>query len=103
MYYPFSLVQNDGHLFPDLPAGVVAVFGEHQKAFAKADYDGNLNIPNPKTKDDALEQWVYLSKDFDSIHAWHGQRRKDKHNRLVLINWRRALEKQQMDDFSPQN
>ena len=93
MYYPFSLVFNDGQMFPELRSGLIAVFGEHPRAFAKCDYDGNMNIVMPHAKKDSLEQMVVLAKDFDTVFAWHGERQKVGTTYLGKVNWRKAFAK----------
>ena len=93
MYYPFSLVFNDGQLFPELREGLVAVFGEHPRSFAKCDYDGNMNIVMPRSQGSDLEQVVVLAKDFDSVFAWHGDREKIRGIPCVRVNWRKAFDK----------
>jgi len=89
--YAFSLVRNNGRLFPELRTGDVVVFGNHRDAFARCDYDGNMNRPFPGNKP-TESLWLPLGKDFDSIMAWHGKRKREGHSELVEVNWKKAIE-----------
>lgn len=92
--YAFSLVRNNGRLFPELRAGDVVVFGDHHRAFAKCDYNGNMNRPYPGNKP-TESLWLPLGRDFDSVMAWHGERRKDSHVEEVKVDWTKALKRQE--------
>jgi hypothetical protein len=88
--YPFSLVRNDGRMFPELRKGDVVVFGNHRRSFAQCDYEGNMNRTYPGNKP-TTERWLPLGKDQDSIMAWHGDRKKDGHVEMVRVDWSKAL------------
>ena len=97
MNYPFSLVFNDGNIFPELPCGEVLIYGKHYQTSAKCDYEGNMNIPPSRIKREEKERWVYLATDKDSIFAWHGERKKDGHYCFGKVNWAKALKKAERD------
>jgi len=82
----FSIVKNNGKMFPNLPVGDVVVFGDHYRSFAKCDYEGNANCSYPDKP--LIDKWVVLSKDYDSVMAWHGKRKRSNNLELVLINWK---------------
>lgn len=80
----FTLFENKGE-FQDQPDGLLVIFGKKVPAVAYLDYDGNSDRPLP---DGVNGEWFPLAKEFDSIMAWHGQRRPEKGNReSVKINW----------------
>jgi len=81
----FSLIENDGGT-PDLPRGLIVVFGYKKDAVACTDYDGLADRPVPETVDG---EWFPLSTDFDSIMAWHGERKNNGHQTLVRIHWKK--------------
>jgi len=97
MNYPFSLVFNDGSIFPELPRGEVLIYGKHHKTFAKCDYDGEMNISHPHVNGYATEDWVFLATDSDSVMAWHGERKKEGHYYKGKISWEKALRREQRD------
>lgn len=96
MPYDFSLVRNNGRLFPELRVGDVIVFGDHPRAFAKCDYDGNMNRPYPGNKP-TNNLWLPLARDPDSVMAWHGERKREGHVELVQVDWTKALNKREKD------
>lgn len=82
----FTLIKNDGQ-YLDLPQGFVVVFGNKRPTVAYLDYDGNTDRPVP---DGVKGDWFPLSRDFDSINAWHGSRRPARANtEEVKIKWRK--------------
>ena len=96
MAYAFSLVRNNGRLFPELRIGDVVVFGDHPRAFAKCDFDGNMNRPYPGNKSTS-NLWLPLARDFDSVMAWHGERKKDGHVERVKVDWSKAVKKREKE------
>jgi len=82
----FSLIHNDGNEYPELPSGLILVFGIKRQAIVFTDYEGNADRPQPSgIRDD----WFPLGKDFDSIMAWHGERKSSAFGNIVKINWKR--------------
>lgn len=82
----FSLVVNDGNSHPELPAGLILVFGNRRGAVVYTDYDGKTNRPQPE----GIEgEWFPLAKDFDSVMAWHGERKTVKNVVHGKVNWRK--------------
>jgi hypothetical protein len=100
MYYnrfPFSIVLNDGVAFPAMPAGELLVYGKHDQAIARCDYDGNTDVPHPHAEEGETNRLVLLNNDRDSIMAWHGHREPanpeaPKNGRKVgRIDWVKAI------------
>jgi len=88
----FSLIANDGNEYPDMPTGLVLVFGIQRQAIAFTDYDGNADRSQPQNVDG---EWFPLARDFDSLMAWHGQRKSGKVSGCGLgkINWKKDWRK----------
>jgi len=83
----FSLVKNDGNIYPEFPPGFVLVFGnKRDDAIVFTDYDGKSDRQKPK---DIEGEWFPLSIDFDSIMAWHGERRKEHSKDYGKIKWKK--------------
>lgn len=94
--YLFSLVKNNGRLFPELLVGDVVVFGDHPRAFAKCDCDGNMNRPYPGNKPFS-SVWLPLGKDRDSVYAWHGERKRNGYTEMVKVDWSNAIKRKEKE------
>jgi len=81
----FSLVRNDGYQYPEAPQGIIVVFGNKRDALAYTDYDGRASVFRPQVDSD----WFPLSREFDSVMAWHGERKKINGKEHVQIKWRK--------------
>lgn len=102
MYYnrfPFSVIINDGKSFPNMPVGELLIYGKHDQAIGRCDYEGNMENIHPDVPKDSkeVERLVLINNDRASIMAWHGERHKqlkgnfDNGRRLGKINWKDAL------------
>jgi len=96
--FPFSIVQNDGVAFPNMPVGELLVYGRHDQSIATCDYDGNMSSihPNADAKANETDRLILLNNDRDSIMAWHGYREKQNpefNNGRCFgrVNWCKAL------------
>ena len=81
----FSLVNNNGS-YPELPQGLIVMFGYKRDAIAYMDYDGKADRDTPAN---VQGEWFPLSTDFDSVMAWHGKRRRQGYREYVLVQWKR--------------
>jgi len=99
MRFPFSLIINDGKALPNMPTGELLIFGRHDQAIARCDYEGNMDRihPNADTENNETDRQVLINGDRHSVLAWHGERTKqnpefDNGRRLGRVNWRKALQ-----------
>lgn len=113
MYYnrfPFSIIINDGKSFPNMPAGELLIYGKHDQAIGRCDYEGNMeNVhPDANIEKNEVERFILINNDRASIMAWHGERKKqldgkfDNGRRLGKINWKEALAEKQSRNESKQ-
>jgi len=82
----FSLVKNEANMFPEVADKYVVAFGFYRNAVAYLDYDGNADRDTPA---ETNGEWFALSRDFDSVMAWHGERRKKGVGEQVKIHWKK--------------
>lgn len=60
------------------------VFGYEKNAVAYTDYEGVADCSTPAN---VQGEWFPLSTDFDSVMAWHGERRKQGRHEFVRVKW----------------
>lgn len=83
----FSLVENDGNKYPELPQGLVLAYGnKRDDVVAFTDYDGKTDRSQPGN---VSGEWFPLGVDTDSIMAWHGERKKERNVYYGKVIWKK--------------